>query len=111
MNEDSGNGEKTWKRGRPNQASVKQTVDIARNVSRLDPESVLCKQVNVRNTHIPLWLILRELLEKTLMRGPAISKDRSIAQQKVAPPFLNSLPYSWSRVIAIRWQCYRPLGS
>lgn len=41
----SNNGftEKTWKRGGPNQASVKQTVDIARNVSRLDPESVLCK--------------------------------------------------------------------
>jgi len=52
--------EKTWKRGGPNQASVKQTVDIARNVSRLDPESVLCKHVNVRNTHILPRLILRE---------------------------------------------------
>lgn len=51
--------EKTWKRGRLNQASVKQTVDIARNVSRLGSESVLCKHVNVRNTHIVLWLILR----------------------------------------------------
>lgn len=52
--------EKTRKRGEPNQASVKQTVDIARNVSRLDPESVLCKHVNVRNTHILPRLILRE---------------------------------------------------
>lgn len=47
--------------GEPNQASVKQTVDIARNVSRLGPESVLCKHVNVRNTHILPRLILREL--------------------------------------------------
>lgn len=52
--------EKTWKRDVPNQASVKQTVDIARNVSRLGSESVLCKHVNVRNTHILLRLILRE---------------------------------------------------
>lgn len=52
--------EKTQKRAGPNQASVKQTVDIARNVSRLDPESVLRKHVNVRNTHILPRLILRE---------------------------------------------------
>lgn len=53
--------EKTRKQGVRIKRAVRSKQWILRAMCReRGLESVLCKQVNVRNTHIPRWLILRE---------------------------------------------------